>query len=571
MKKKTIVNKSIHILYLLALIGLTTLCLVAGLTKSYGYIDRTVPDFAEISESFHLTPDGNEVVDFSNLGQYMMPEDKSLILYCRLPKMTKDTTLVYRSKDVYTSLYAGDTLLYETSVPNSRFYNRSPGNLWNMVTLDASYSEALLTLKIDIVYDRKAVTADHFYFGDSTSIIISFVRGKISAIIISFIMILFGIVMVFQDILPRARTIYRTYGLLYLGLYSFLIGVWSLLETNILQFFVSDQRILQMLNNIVMITDTLPLFIYLDCEYGAFRNPVIKGIALADLLYIFICLFARIIGKYDLHDLLFGSQIALLAGNIVSIVWIFHIYFKNRKKNLEVSPLILHMIGVAVLFVFALSEYLRYSVTRADSMDRAASLRLSILLFIFFFSAGSHIQTSKLVEKGLKYSIVSNLAYSDGLTNLGNRTAFLEQIDVYCNSHLPQLGIVFMDINNLKMINDQKGHEMGDILIKEASVIINNSFGKSGKCYRIGGDEFCVFMEAENLQAAYEKALDEFKDSTMQFNRDNSYGLKIGIAHGFSICKELTKEKIEEAIDQADFSMYENKAKIKGQSYRTGD
>lgn len=56
-------------------------------------------------------------------------------------------------------------------------------------------------------------------------------------------------------------------------------------------------------------------------------------------------------------------------------------------------------------------------------------------------------------------------------------------------------GIAFLDINNLKVINDQKGHEMGDCLLKAASDIIQNRFGKFGKSYRIGGDEFCVLLE----------------------------------------------------------------------------
>lgn len=563
MEKKTNRYQPVHILFLFALLGMLICCFAVSVTKSHDYVDNTSPNYKEISELFHLTPDGDEVVDFSNLGQYVSPDSKTLVLYCRLPEITRDTTLIYRSKDVYTSLLSGDTLLYETSVPNSRFYNKSPGNLWNMVTLDSIYSGALLTLKIEIVYDNRAVTADHFYFGDGTNIIICFIKEKIPAIIISLIMILIGVYMVFLDLLPRLQSIHTNHGLLYLGIYSFLIGVWSLLETNTMQFFVSDQRILQMLNNMVMITDTFPLFICLDCEYNAFKNPVIRAISIADLIYIYVCIINQFIGKYDFHNLLLGAQIALLVANIIVITWIFYVYFHNRKEKQEISPLILHMIGVALLFFSALSEFLRYAYTSSDTMDRASSLRLSILLFIIIFSIGSRIQTSKLLEKGLKYSIVSKLAYLDGLTNLGNRTAFLEQLDTYSNSHLPALGVVFLDINNLKIVNDQKGHDMGDVLIKEASVIIRNSFGKYGKCYRIGGDEFCVLLENENLQSVYEAALEDFRQLIIQTNENNTFEPEVNIAHGFSVCTELTRDNIESAIHQADNAMYENKAKMK--------
>ena len=427
--------------------------------------------------------------------------------------------------------------------------------------MDDSYSGALLTLKIDIVYDTKAVTVDHFYFGDGVNIIINFVHSKLSAIIISIIMIILGVYLIVLDILPRYRSVRMSHGLLYLGIYSSLIGLWSLLETNTLQFFVSDQRILQLFNNIIMITDTLPLFLYLDCEYHVFRHTFTKVLCMTDLAYIIVCLVAQFSGIYDLHDLLIGSQIALVTGTVMVFAWIIRAYFLSRKKKQDATPAMLQLIGVGLLFFTAMIEFTKY--TSADTMDRAASLRLGMLLFIIFFGASSQIQTSRLVEQGLKYEIVSSLAYSDGLTSLGNRTAYLEQLDAYSKSNLSELGIVFLDINDLKEVNDYKGHETGDKLIKEASVIIRDSFGKYGKSYRIGGDEFCVLLDNENPQSDYGTALEIFNQLIDHANQSNSFDFKIHIAQGFSICKQPTSEKIQTAIRVADHAMYENKAKLK--------
>lgn len=550
-----------HLIYLFALLGMILLAIAAYSTKTHDYTDKTIHYYQDITESICLTPDGGEAIDLAHLGQYVSPDSNTLILYCRLPEMTKDTTLIYRSKDVYTSLFSGETLLYETSVPNSRFYNRSPGNLWNIVTLDDSYSGALLTLKIDIVYDTKAVTVDHFYFGDGVNIIINFVHSKLSAIIISIIMIILGVYLIVLDILPRYRSVRMSHGLLYLGIYSSLIGLWSLLETNTLQFFVSDQRILQLFNNIIMITDTLPLFLYLDCEYHVFRHTFTKVLCMTDLAYIIVCLVAQFSGIYDLHDLLIGAQIALVTGTVMVFAWIIRAYFLSRKKKQDATPAMLQLIGVGLLFFTAMIEFTKYAY--ADTMDRAASLRLGMLLFIIFFGTSSQIQTSRLVEQGLKYEIVSSLAYSDGLTSLGNRTAYLEQLDAYSKSNLSELGIVFLDINDLKKVNDYKGHETGDKLIKEASVIIRDSFGKYGKSYRIGGDEFCVLLDNENPQSDYGTALEIFNQLIDHANQNNSFDFKIHIAQGFSICKQPTSEKIKTAIRVADHAMYENKAKLK--------
>lgn len=553
--------RPIHIVFLLALLGMLLLVIAASFTKSHDYIDKTSLDYVDISDDFRLTSEDGEVPDFAHLGNYVSPGSDTLCLYYRIPQLEKDTTLIYRSKDVYTSLFVDDTLIYETSVPDSRFYNRSPGNLWNMVTLDDSCSGALLTLKINLVYDTKAVTADHFFLGDGVNIIIHFVHDKLSAIFISIAMLLIGVFLIVLDLIPKYRSARSNHGLLYLGIYAFLVGVWSLLETNVLQFFVSDQRILQLINNIVMITDTLPLFMYLDCEYDAFQRPVTKWLCLADLVYILFCIFAQFTGIYDLHDLLIGSQIALVVGSTMFFGWIIYAYILTRRKKEDVVPIMLQMIGIGALFFTSLIEFTKFKI--ADGMDRAGELRLGMLFFIIFFGISNQIQTYRLMVQGMKYDMVSSLAYSDGLTSLGNRTAYLEQLDVYAQSNLPALGIVFLDINNLKIINDSKGHEMGDELIKEASVIIRESFGKYGKSYRIGGDEFCVLLEGGDLQSVYEKALRRFHELIADANRNHPFHLEIHIAHGFSICRELTNEKIEEAVHLADRAMYENKAMLK--------
>jgi diguanylate cyclase (GGDEF)-like protein len=54
--------------------------------------------------------------------------------------------------------------------------------------------------------------------------------------------------------------------------------------------------------------------------------------------------------------------------------------------------------------------------------------------------------------------------------------------------------IVTFDLNNLKQCNDQYGHRVGDEYIINAAHIIEDNFERYGKCYRIGGDEFCVIM-----------------------------------------------------------------------------
>ena len=562
MSEKTTSVKIMRIAFLLSLLGMLAIIFAVFATKSDDKKAVKEESYISLDNSFFLTPDGDKVADLSHLGQYASEESNMISLYYRLPEITNNTTLIYRSKDVYTSLYLEDTLIYETNVAESRFYNKSPGNLWNRVNLDSSCSGKLLTLNIDMVYGESAVTADHFYLGDGISIITDFIRSKFVALLISIAMILIGIYMLLLDLFSRFHKSHSTHGLLYLGIYALLVGIWCFLEANILQFFIADQRIIQLINNMVMITDIAPLFFYLDCEYKALKNPVVKVLCVADVVYIIFCIVAQITGICDFHDLLIGSQLALFVGNLTVVSWIVSVFIKFRKKKMDTIALGLYILGVGLLFATALGELVRYKYTSYDTMDRASSLRLGILLFIIFFGWGNQIQTSRLVKQGLKYDIVKELAYSDGLTSMGNRTSFLEKLSFYASSDVASIGIVFLDVNDLKLTNDTRGHEIGDKLLLEATSIIQNSFGKYGDCYRIGGDEFCVLMEGNDIESMYEEGRECF-NKLIEASHNNELDLNIQIAHGFTIGDATTVESIDNAIDIADKLMYRDKEKLK--------
>ena len=82
------------------------------------------------------------------------------------------------------------------------------------------------------------------------------------------------------------------------------------------------------------------------------------------------------------------------------------------------------------------------------------------------------------------------LSYEDRLTGVGNRHAYMEYLRTLegCKH---SLGIVFADINGLKIANDTYGHEYGDKMIKSAARILKSM--RWEKIFRIGGDEFVVF------------------------------------------------------------------------------
>lgn len=567
--KEKLAGRLIAPMYVLGLLGM--LCIVIGIhfTRRSDAALSDASNYINISSDWTLDREGTIQADLGRLGEYMDEQTGILSLYHRLPDMNGDESLVYRSKDVYTKLLVDDTVVYETNVYESRFYNRSPGNLWNVAKFRADSSGKLVEMQIYMVYDTNAITVDSTLWGDKTDIILTFCKDKLFGIAVSTLMIIIGFVLIAFDLMPAYIHARKHHGMVWLGLYSMLIGVWSFIETNAMQFFVNDVRILQLIDNMIMIVDSMPLLLYLNCEYQIFKFRFMRLFCYADVIYILVSAMMQLSGVNDLHGLLPGAMLTLVVSCITLLVWVVFRLKNMVKSHQPILNYILQLSGLCSLWISALFEMMRYS--QSDHMDRAEYLRVGMLVFIICLAVSSQLETYRLLENGLKFDIISSLAYSDGLTGLGNRTAYLEQLEAYASGEtgISQLGIVFLDVNNLKKVNDNQGHEKGDELITVASRIISDSFGKFGKSYRIGGDEFCVLMTGLGLQDMYERGLLEFQKLIDEANKAKWYPYEIQIANGFSICDIIERQKIDEAVMAADGAMYANKKMLKSRAAKS--
>lgn len=550
-------------IYLLGLLGMLFIIGIITIDRKERSESIKEITYKNITADWSLDKEGLKPVDVKKLGEYMDEEKGVLSMYYQLPQMDADVSLVYRSKDVYTRVLVGEELLYETEVYDSKYYNKSPGNLWNVMTINSKYSNQYLELQIIMVYDTNAITTDAILLGDKADIILELFAKNIVGIAISLLLMILGVVLAVIDCLPSYGKAKKNHSLLWLGLFALLTGAWCLLETNVIQFCVKDMRIIQLINNMVMIVDSMPLLLYLNSEYKIFRNRIVRIMAYINISYILLCVCVQLEGTWDIHNLLLFGVLFMRFIDIVMFVWVVKMFIRLKKEKKPLLQCSLLIAGLSFLWFFSIFETLRS--LNVDRMDRAGLIRVGMLIMCFCFATSSQMEAYKIVEQGLKYELMSKLAYSDGLTGLGNRTAYLEQLDEYADpeSNIKSLGIIYLDVNNLKTVNDNQGHELGDDLIQIAAHIISDSFGHYGKAYRIGGDEFCVLMAGINIKEKYKKGLLTFKELIKEANLAKWYPYPIQIAHGFSICEEFTREKIDEAIAIADSEMYHNKQEMK--------
>jgi diguanylate cyclase (GGDEF)-like protein len=165
-------------------------------------------------------------------------------------------------------------------------------------------------------------------------------------------------------------------------------------------------------------------------------------------------------------------------------------------------------------------------------------------------------------ELRLSHDRLSRAATFDSMTDSLNRRAFVEGVGLEMAK--ATFGTVVMaDIDNLKQVNDQHGHVVGDLLIRRCADVLRSALRPYDKLYRWGGDEFLLVVPSahaidmmDRLRAALMTA--EAVHSPMD-DRIVSLEVSIGGANYSSA------EDLNAAIDRADLAMYEDKAHRKGE------
>ncbi len=208
----------------------------------------------------------------------------------------------------------------------------------------------------------------------------------------------------------------------------------------------------------------------------------------------------------------------------------------NRRKNGEVYP-----------------EYLSITAIRNESGEA-----------VNYVSLFTDITKQKQTEQKL-----AHMAHHDVLTGLPNRALFADRLTNLINQHpryKQKSGLMFIDIDGFKAVNDDFGHDIGDALL----VCIANELGrcirKSDTLARVGGDEFVIIMEniigLENVTSMAEKILKLFEQPFMIEGKGCNVGASIGIA-----IHPDDSADAEDLVKKADTAMYQAKTGGK-QQYR---
>ncbi len=161
------------------------------------------------------------------------------------------------------------------------------------------------------------------------------------------------------------------------------------------------------------------------------------------------------------------------------------------------------------------------------------------------------ITARKKAEAYLEY-----LGKHDVLTGLHNRSFYNDEISRLDRRGPFPVAIIMIDLNGMKMVNDELGHAAGDAMLRRVGEILRQVVDKPGCAARIGGDEFIILLPSKT-QADVQAVLDDLAQVTELNNQFHSGATPVIFSVGAAICD--AGGKMEAAIQRADIAMYENK------------
>ncbi len=199
---------------------------------------------------------------------------------------------------------------------------------------------------------------------------------------------------------------------------------------------------------------------------------------------------------------------------------------------------------------------IRYEYNTSDKLNDFNVLLIFLIsvvsvLFIIFLTFV--IKKKKNNEQILKNN--DKLKYIDSMTSLKNRLYLNVKIKEWDDNVIYPQAFVVIDLNNLKDINDNHGHEEGDIIIKKAASILINNQGANTDIIRTDGNEFLIYMVGYS-----EKDVTGYTRKIYKELKELPYGY--GASVGYSMIMDDVKT-VDDAINEAILDMKNNKKNSK--------
>ena len=270
------------------------------------------------------------------------------------------------------------------------------------------------------------------------------------------------------------------------------------------------------------------------------------------------------------QDIEFVKKTALIIALILVMIWIVDV---TMIRVIILNPI--SKIARAIhQFRYETESDRFHNVELLEGINLRTENQIDELYYAFLSVMKESVYYMSNFNKAkIEINEISKTVYKDALTQVGSKTSYDNQVKTFqdmIGKDRLEFAAIMIDINNLKYVNDTFGHDKGDAYIKGCCHIICDVFKKS-PVYRIGGDEFVVFLQNNDYLMRYtllELLQNKFEESYSDDSKE-AYE-RYTASSGMAVFDQDIDQSVADVVKRADKEMYNNKMVFKKEhgSYR---
>ena len=489
---------------------------------------------------------GNEKKELELPSHVEAKAGDSITLERTLDKETcKGNSIMFYARQTWVQIRMDGEIVEESDENRIVPFAMTPGSYWHYIRLPEDYAGKTITIEYKPALDRYAGELPVIYTGNKAAFIYMVLDNAKTSLLLMGMVLVMGIA-IFVFGLFSMKT-FMGKRLVRMGLFAMASSVWLLLESRVTQLFVGDMVAASYL--LFACYYLLPL---LACSFLMTYDSMAKR---RSMKILFWCCAALTMGVHVLQIMEVAYYIDMVPVMHVMLVLIIAdaliSYVRLKRKHTEVYDQSIYW-AMILLGVCCLLDVLQYYIFPETIIGNFS--KVGILLFFGYLAYVAVALFGKMEIREAENRVYKKLAYTDMMTGLGNRTAFEMAMTEYrIVQWKDETILLVIDMNRLKFINDTYGHAKGDFALIQVAENIKKQFKDKCRCFRTGGDEFCVISRGI-AESKFSKMCEEFskKISEIPVVED----VYLSVSCGYSVVDE---EGIDVCYKRADSIMYEAK------------
>lgn len=261
-------------------------------------------------------------------------------------------------------------------------------------------------------------------------------------------------------------------------------------------------------------------------------------------------------------------ELSSLRGMLTQVQMLISVYLALRQNKAGYkTAVIINIFGIFSSLAFSLRN--KVSTSLPGLISYVGVIIIVSLINNYKTRNSAHLEKIEHQKNALEISEgkLFQMAYYDVLTNLPNKELFVTELLLSINKAKRDstlIGVMFLDLDSFKSVNDSMGHTAGDFVLKEVSQRLSSSLRKSDTVSRFSGDEFVMQIpnieKTEELIEISNKIMDSFNEPINVFNNEFFISISSGVA-----IYPIDGNDPETLIKNADMAMYSAKNNGKNQ------